>query len=56
VATFDEALSTKGLVWLTWRFAAVPKVVAADRLRFPEAAIDTAMRDRELVEEYRKRG
>lgn len=56
VATFDEALSTKDLVWLAWRFAAVPKGVAADRLRFLEAAIDTAMRDRELVEEYRKMG
>lgn len=56
VATFDEALSTKGLVWLAWRFAAVPKGVAADRLRFLEAAIDTAMHDRELIEEYRKMG
>jgi tripartite-type tricarboxylate transporter receptor subunit TctC len=56
VATFNEALGTVDLVWLAWRFAAVPKGVAADRLRYLEAAIDTAMHDRELVEEYRKLG
>ncbi len=54
--TFNEALGTDSLVWLAWRFATVPKGVAADRLRFLEAAIDTAMHDRELVEEYRKIG
>jgi tripartite-type tricarboxylate transporter receptor subunit TctC len=56
VPTFNEALGTKDLVWLAWRFAAVPKGVPADRLRYLEAAIDTAMHDRELVEEYRKLG
>ncbi len=54
--TLNEALGRNDLVWLAWRFAAVPKAVAADRLRFLEAAIDTAMHDRELVEEYRKMG
>ena len=56
VVTFNEALSTDSLVWLAWRFAAVPKGVSADRLKYLEVAIDTAMHDRELVEEYRKMG
>jgi putative tricarboxylic transport membrane protein len=54
--TFNEALGVKDLVWTAWRFAAVPKGVPDDRLRYLEAAIDTAMHDRELVEEYRKLG
>ncbi len=56
VPTFTESLGTGNLVWLAWRFATVPKGVAADRLRYLESAIDTAMHDRELVEEYRKMG
>jgi tripartite-type tricarboxylate transporter receptor subunit TctC len=56
VNTFNEGLGTKDLVWTAWRFAAVPKGVPDDRLRYLEAAIDTAMHDRELVEEYRKLG
>jgi tripartite-type tricarboxylate transporter receptor subunit TctC len=54
--TFNEALGTDAVVWLAWRFAAVPKGVAADRVRYLEAAIDAALHDRELVEEYRKTG
>ena len=54
--TFNEALGVKDLVWTAWRFAAVPKGVPDDRLRYLEAAIDAAMHDRELVEEYRKLG
>ena len=56
VTTFSDALGAGSLVFQAWRFATVPKGVPADRLRFLEAAIDTAMHDRELVEEYRKMG
>ncbi len=56
VATFDEALGTQGLAWQAWRFAAVPKGVAADRQRYLEAAIDAALHDRELLDEYTKMG
>jgi tripartite-type tricarboxylate transporter receptor subunit TctC len=56
VPTFNEALGTPDLVWLAWRFAAVPKGVAADRQKFLEAAIDAALQDPELLEEYRKMG
>jgi tripartite-type tricarboxylate transporter receptor subunit TctC len=56
VPTFNESLGAKDLVWLAWRFAAVPKGVPADRLRYLEAAIDAAMHDRELIDEYKKLG
>ena len=42
--------------WLAWRFAVVPKGVLDDRLRYLEAAIDAAMHDRELLDEYKKLG
>jgi tripartite-type tricarboxylate transporter receptor subunit TctC len=55
--TFNEALgAAPDLVFQAWRFATVPKGVPGDRLRFLEAAIDTAMHDRELVDEWRKLG
>jgi len=54
--TFNEGLGTSGVVWTAWRFAAVPKGTPADRLKFLEAAIDVAMHDRELLDEYKKVG
>jgi tripartite-type tricarboxylate transporter receptor subunit TctC len=56
VPTFDESLGSRGTSWLAWRFAAVPKGVSADRAKYLEAAIDAALHDRELIEEYRKMG
>jgi putative tricarboxylic transport membrane protein len=56
VPTFDEALGTRGVVWTAWRYAAVPKGVAADRFQYLHAAIDAALHDKELIEEYRKMG
>jgi putative tricarboxylic transport membrane protein len=53
--TLNEVLGAN-VVWLAWRFAAVPRGVPADRARFLEAAIDVALHDRELVDEYRKMG
>lgn len=56
VRTFNEALDATHLVWLAWRYAAVPRGIPADRSRFLEVALDTALRDPGLVEEYRKAG
>ena len=56
VPTFDEALGTRGLEWIGWRYAAVPKGVAADRFTYLQVAIDAVLHDTELIEEYRKMG
>jgi len=54
--TFNEGLGTSGVVWTAWRFAAVPRGIAAERLKFLEGAIEVAMHDRELLDEYKKIG
>ena len=46
--TFNEGLGTSGVVWTAWRFAAVPRGIAAERLKFLEGAIEVAMHDREV--------
>ena len=56
VPTFNEALSVKTIVWSAWRFAVLPKGVAPERKRYLEAALDAALRDPELVAEYKKTG
>ncbi len=48
--TLNEGLGTSGVVWTAWRFAAVPRGIAAERLKFLEGAIEVAMHDRELAE------
>jgi tripartite-type tricarboxylate transporter receptor subunit TctC len=56
VPTFDESLGSRGTSWVAWRFAAVPKGLAANRASYLEAAIDAALHDPELIDEYRKMG
>jgi tripartite-type tricarboxylate transporter receptor subunit TctC len=56
VPTFNEALGAKSLLWQAWRFAAVPKGVPAERKRYLETVLDAALRDPELIAEYRKTG
>ena len=56
VPTFNETLGVKSIVWSAWRFAVVPKGVAPERKRYLEAALDAALRDLELVAEYKKTG
>ena len=56
VPTFNEALGVTNLVWSAWRWAGVPKGVPVDRKRYLEAALDAALRDPELIAEYRKTG
>ena len=54
--TMNEALGGKEYQWIIIRFAVVPKGTPADRKAYLAAAIQTAMRDPELVAEYLKAG
>jgi tripartite-type tricarboxylate transporter receptor subunit TctC len=56
VPTFNEALGGQEYLWQVIRFAVVPKNTPADRKAYLAAAIQTAMKDPELIEEYRKTG
>ena len=56
VPTFNEALGGQEYVWQVIRFAVVPKGTPADRKAYLAAAIQAAMKDPELIEEYRKTG
>ena len=55
IPTFKEVVGID-YVNQSWRFAAVPKGVPADRVRYLEAAIDAALRDPECIEEFDKMG
>jgi tripartite-type tricarboxylate transporter receptor subunit TctC len=54
--TFNEALGSSDYLWQVIRFAVVPKGTPADRKAYLGAAIHTAMKDPELLAEYRKFG
>ncbi len=54
--TFNEALGGNEYLWQVIRFAVVPKGTPADRKAWLGASIRTAMRDPELIAEYRKFG
>jgi putative tricarboxylic transport membrane protein len=54
--TFNEALGGNEYVWQVIRFAVVPKGTPADRKAYLGAAIRAAMKDPELIAEYRKFG
>ena len=54
--TFNESLGANDYLWQVIRFAVVPKGTPADRKAWLGAAIHTAMKDPELVAEYRKFG
>ena len=56
IPTFNEALGTSDMVWLAWRYAAVPKGTPADRKAWLEAALNAALNDPEIVPEYAKTG
>lgn len=56
VPTFNEALGGNEYVWQVIRYAVVPKGTPADRKAYLAAAIQAAMKDPELIEEYRKTG
>lgn len=54
--TFNELLGGNDYLWQVIRFAVVPKGTPADRKAYLAAAIGTAMKDPELIAEYRKTG
>lgn len=54
--TFNEALGGSEYLWQVIRFAVVPRGTPADRKAYLGAAIGAAMKDPELIAEYRKFG
>jgi tripartite-type tricarboxylate transporter receptor subunit TctC len=54
--TFNEALGGNEYLWQVIRYAVVPKGTPADRKTYLGAGIKTAMKDPELIAEYRKQG
>ncbi len=54
--TFNEVLGVNHILWTVWRYAAVPKGVPPERVRYLEEAILTALRDPECIKEYEKIG
>ena len=54
--TFNEALGGKEYIWQVIRFAVVPKGTPAERKAWLGAAVRAAMKDPELIAEYRKFG
>ena len=54
--TMNEALGGNEYQWIIIRFAVVPKGTPADRKAYLGAAVQAAMKDRELIAEYKKAG
>ena len=54
--TFNESLGASDYLWQVIRFAVVPKGTPADRKAWLGAAVRAAMKDPELIAEYRKFG
>lgn len=56
VPTFNEVLGVNHILWTVWRYAAVPKGVPADRAKYLEEAILTALRDPDCIKDFEKIG
>ena len=56
VPTFNEALGGSEYVWNVIRFVVAPKGVPADRKAYLAAGVQAAMKDPDLINEYRKAG
>jgi tripartite-type tricarboxylate transporter receptor subunit TctC len=54
--TMNEALGGTEYQWIIIRFAVVPKGTPADRKAYLGAAVQAAMKDPELITEYKKAG
>ena len=50
--TFNEVLGVNNILWSVWRYAAVPKGVPPERLKYLEEAILAALHDPECIKEY----
>jgi tripartite-type tricarboxylate transporter receptor subunit TctC len=55
-ATFNELLGGQDYVWTLIRFVVVPKATPTDRKAYLAAGVAAAMKDPELIEEYKKVG
>lgn len=56
VPTFNEVLGGSDYIWNVIRFVVVPKATPADRKAYLAAGVAAAMKDPELIAEYRKAG
>ena len=56
IPTFNSILGRDDIYFGAWRYAAVPKGVPADRIKFLEAAIDAALRDPGLAKDFEATG
>jgi len=56
VPTLNEVMGRDDLLSQSWRFAAVPKGVPRDRIRYLEAAIDAALHDPECIKDFETTG
>jgi tripartite-type tricarboxylate transporter receptor subunit TctC len=50
--TFNEALGVNHILWTVWRYAAVPKGVPPERLKYLEEAILAALRDPDCIKDF----
>ena len=53
VPTISEALNTQGVVWISWRYAGVPKGMAVERKQYLVAAATAAAADPDLIAEFK---
>jgi tripartite-type tricarboxylate transporter receptor subunit TctC len=51
-STFNEALGVNNILWSVWRYAAVPKGVPPERLKYLEEAILAALHDPDCVKDF----
>lgn len=56
VPTFNEVLGRDDIIFGAWRYVAIPKGAPPERVKFLEAAVQAALRDPELIEDYSKTG
>ncbi len=56
VPTFNEVFGVKDIVWVAWRYVALPRGVAPERKAWLEAAFNAAMNDPGIEPEYAKTG
>jgi tripartite-type tricarboxylate transporter receptor subunit TctC len=54
--TFNETFGVKDIVWVAWRYVALPRGVAPERKAWLEAAFNAALNDPGIEPEYAKTG
>ena len=56
VATFNETFGVNDIVWVAWRYAALPRGVAPERKAWLEAVLNAALNDPAIAPEYAATG